>query len=174
MSGGDVLDALLAPYQSLSLTCGFLFDSAGDIVRPLLSNELREVPGSPFKKALDELERIGTVAGSIELRLFATLGVAVCVVFVLELAGRRAIPSSMNRLLRCPSGSWPVVGEGDTAEATTGSFMLVVGMGGLPVGGRSRSRGLVYVEVAEDMRCRVQLRGQLLVESQQGGEIGRD
>ena len=68
MSGGDDLVALPAPYQSLSLTCGFLLDSLGEIVRFLGSIGLVGPPVSPFNAAREELVRIGTVAGSMELR----------------------------------------------------------------------------------------------------------
>jgi hypothetical protein len=50
--------------------------------------------------------RIGTVAGSMELRE----GVVACGVecaTAVEFAGRWANPSSMKRLVRCPFGSWP-------------------------------------------------------------------
>jgi hypothetical protein len=68
MSGGDALFTLLAPYQSLSLICGFLFDSLGEMVRFLESFGLVGLPRSPFRAAREELVRIGTVAGSIEFR----------------------------------------------------------------------------------------------------------
>jgi hypothetical protein len=50
--------------------------------------------------------RIGTVAGSMELRE----GVVACgteCVSAVDFAGRWANPSSMKRLVRCPFGSWP-------------------------------------------------------------------
>jgi hypothetical protein len=68
MGGGDALFVLLAPYQSFSLTCGFLFDSLGETVRFLESRGLLGLPNSPFRAALEELVRMGTVAGSIEFR----------------------------------------------------------------------------------------------------------
>ena len=54
----------------------------------------------------EELVRMGTVAGSMELRE----GVVACGVecaTAVEFAGRWANPSSMKRLVRCPFGSWP-------------------------------------------------------------------
>lgn len=101
MSGDDALLALFAAIQSLSLTCGFLLDSLGEIVWALGSRGLVGPPNSPFKKALEELVRIGMVDGSIDMRLVDGRS-------ALELAERWASPSSMNRLLRCPSGSGPV------------------------------------------------------------------
>lgn len=104
MSGGDDLLFLLAAIQSLSLTCGLLLDSLGEIVRVLASRGLVGTPASPFRKALEELVRMGIVEGSIEMRLLVGGGSA------LELVERWDSPSSMKRLLRCPSGSGPVVG----------------------------------------------------------------
>lgn len=116
MNGDDALLALFAAIQSLSLTCGFLLDSLGDIVRACASRGLVGAPGSPFRKALEELVRIGMVDGSIDMRLLFSGGSA------LELAGREDSPSSMNRLLRCPSGSWPVDEvEDDRVEVEGGS-----------------------------------------------------
>jgi hypothetical protein len=107
MSGGGDLLALPAPYQSLSLTCGFLFDSLGEIVLCLESIGLVG-PNSPFNAARDELVRMGTVAGSMELREGVTACGTACA-SAPEIAGRWAKPSSMKRLVRCPFGSWPVV-----------------------------------------------------------------
>ena len=78
------------------------------MVRFLESFGLVGLPWSPFKAAREELVRMGTVAGSIEFREGAMVCGAVCT-SVVELIGCCAIPSSVNRLLRCPSGSWPVV-----------------------------------------------------------------
>ena len=108
MSGGDALVALPAPYQSLSLTWGFLLESFGEMVRFLGYVGLVGPPRSPFNVAREELVRIGTVAGSMELRE----GVMACgteCASAFECAGRWANPSSMKRLVRCPFGSWPVV-----------------------------------------------------------------
>jgi hypothetical protein len=105
MSGGGDLLALLAPYQSLSLTCGFLLDSLGEIVLFLESIGLAG-PDSPFNAARDELVRMGTVAGSMELRE-GVAGCGTACASAPKIAGRWANPSSMKRLVRCPFGSWP-------------------------------------------------------------------
>ena len=65
------------------------------------------------------------------------------------LAGRWAMPSSMKRLLRCPSGSWPGVVGSDTVDDVEESNSAVAWMLGSP-----RLTGCVCVKVAEDMRCR--------------------
>jgi hypothetical protein len=167
MSGGDALFILLAPYQSLSLTCGFLFDSLGEIVRFLESFGLVGLPKSPFKVAREELVRIGTVAGSIEFREGAIVRGVACD-SATELVVRWAIPSSMKRLLRCPSGSWPVVVGSDTVEDVEESDSAAAGAVVL-----LRLRGCVCVKGAEDMRCRGTIsllrEGRAVVESQQGG-----
>lgn len=117
MRGGDALLILLAAIQSLSLTCGLLLDSLGESVRPFELRGLVGRPASPFKTALEELVRIGTVAGSIESRLEVKPGV---IFGTSELAERCPIPSSMKRLFRGPSGSWPGVVERGRVEAEAG------------------------------------------------------
>lgn len=74
----------------------------------MVSRGLVGRPDSPFKTARDELVRMGIVDGSIEMRLAAGLREGIDA-SVLELTVRWAIPASMKRLFRDPSGSWPVV-----------------------------------------------------------------
>lgn len=104
------------------------------------------LPNSPFNAAREELVRIGTVAGSIEFREGAIgCGGAVYVSAATDVAGREAMPSSMKRLLRCPSGSWPVVVDTDTVEDVEELDSAVLGSPWLA--------GCVCVAAAEDM-CR--------------------
>lgn len=116
------------------------------------------LPKSPFKAAREELVRIGTVAGSIEFREGAIVAWGAACASALEPVVRCAMPSSMKRLLRGPSGSWPVVVGCDTVEEVEESDSAAACVGGVSL----RLTGSVCcVKAAVDMRCRViSLRGE--------------